>query len=93
MAELEFTRREVEDLARKLDSPQSQLSERERVLLLAIFSAASSRVRRGGAESTGQAEAALANFREGLVNAFIPGDGPDFIIEEIGIHPDRLSWR
>ena len=43
MAELEFTRREVEDLARKLASLQSELSERELVLLVAIFSAASAK--------------------------------------------------
>jgi hypothetical protein len=89
MAELEFSRREVEDLAGKLDSQGSQLSRRERLLLLAIFSAASNEVRRSGAETPGQTEATLANLREELVNAFIPGDDPHFIINAIGIHPDQ----
>jgi hypothetical protein len=89
MAELEFTRRQVEDLARKLDSPESQLSERERALLLAIFSAASIQVRPSGAEGSGRTEATLANLREELVNAFIPGDATEFLIHDISIHPDR----
>jgi hypothetical protein len=89
MAELEFSRGEVEDLAGKLDAPQSQLSRRERLLLLAIFSAASNKVRLSGAESPGKTEATLASLREELVNAFIPGNAPDFIIDSSGIHPDR----
>ena len=89
MAELEFTRREVEDLARKLASLQSELSERELVLLVAIFSAASNRVRRSGAESPGQTGPTLDNLRQELVNAFIPGHAPDFVIDGTGIHPDR----
>jgi len=87
MAELEFTRREIEDLARKLASPESQLSERERALLLAIFSAAGRQARPRYPEGSGRAELTLANLREELVKAFIPGDapegtiyGPDYIV-------------
>jgi len=91
MAELEFSRREVEELARKLDSPQLQLSERERVLLLAVFSVASNQVRHSDTESSGRTEATLANLREELVNAFIPGDASDFIISGHIIVPDKSS--
>ena len=80
MAELEFTRREIEDLARKLASPQSQLSEREQALLLAIFSAAGRQARPRYPEGSGRAELTLANLREELVKAFIPGDAPEFTI-------------
>ncbi len=77
MAELEFTRREIEDLARKLASPESQLSEQERALLLAIFSAAGRQARPRYPEGSGRAELTLANLREELVKAFIPGDAPE----------------
>jgi hypothetical protein len=80
MAELEFTRREIEDLAGKLASPQSQFSERERALLLAIFTAAGGQVRPRHPEGSGRAEPTLANLREELVKAFIPGDAPEFTI-------------
>ena len=80
MAELVFTRTEIEDLARKLASPQSQLSERERALLLAIFAAASRQVRPRHPEGSGRAEPTLANLREELVKAFIPGEAPEFTV-------------
>lgn len=76
MGELEFSRSEVENLAQKLDSPQLQLSEKERALLLAIFSAASNRVRPADA-----ARPTLADLRDELLNAFIPEDSAaEFII-------------
>lgn len=76
MGELEFSRAEVENLAQKLDSPQLQLSEKEKALLLAIFSAASNRVRPADA-----ARPTLADLRGELLNAFIPDDSAaEFII-------------
>jgi hypothetical protein len=87
MTKLEFTRRDVENLAEKLGSPQLGLSERERVLLLAIFSAASDRVRRADVEGYGKVELTLADLREQLVRAFIPGDSTDYSLEVLGIHP------
>jgi hypothetical protein len=76
MGELEFSRAEVENLAQKLDSPQLQLSGKEKALLLAIFSAASSRVR-----PVEEARPTLDDLRDDLLNAFIPDDAAcDFII-------------
>ena len=76
MGELEFTRAEVENLAQKLDSPQLQLSAKEKALLLAIFSAASNRVR-----PADTARPTLADLRDELLNAFIPEDSAsEFII-------------
>jgi hypothetical protein len=86
MAELEFTRGEIDDLVRKLTSPQLQLSERERALLLAIFSAACRQVRPGYPEGSAAADPTLANLREDLVKAFIPWDAPEFTIE----HPNFI---
>jgi len=68
MSDVEFNRTEIEALTSKLDSPQLQLSDRERVLLRAIFAAAGSQVRRRGA-GTGEQESALANLREELLNS------------------------
>lgn len=79
MAELEFTRGEIDDLARKLTSPQLQLSERERALLLAIFSAACRQVQPKYPEGSG--EPTLADLREELVKAFIPWDVSEFTID------------
>jgi hypothetical protein len=93
MTELQFSRREIEDLAQKLDSPQSQLSARERTLLLAIFSAARGAVQSSPApgpgtpaEGPGSAQT-LTNLREQLVNAFIPGGGTDFTMASPRIGP------
>lgn len=69
MGELEFSRAEVENLAQKLDSPQLELSGKEKALLLAIFSAASDRVRPADTERP-----TLADLRDDLLKAFIPED-------------------
>lgn len=87
MSELQFSRTEIEGLAQKLDSPQSQLSEREKQLLLAIFSAARDQVRSSGPETSGEAEVTLTNLRERLLNSFIPGDGAEFIMGVPNIEP------
>jgi hypothetical protein len=85
MAELEFTRGEIDDLARKLTAPQLQLSERERALLLAIFSAACRQVQPKYPEGSG--ESTLADLREDLVKAFIPWDASEFTM----VRPDRIT--
>jgi len=87
MSELEFNRAEIEALAGKLDSPQLQLSDRERTLLRAIFAAAGSQVHRLGAG--GEREPTLANLREELVNSFIPGDATEFTMNVTDIFDDR----
>ena len=81
MGELEFSRGEVEDLAQKLTSPDLQLSTQEQALLLAIFSAASNQVRSSDAPPPVTGEPTLANLHEELINAFIPGDATEFIID------------
>jgi len=72
MASLEFSREEVENLARKLDSVQAQLSDGERILLLAIFAAAGEQVdvvvRPTDTQHTAE------DLRKEIVKAFIPGD-------------------
>ena len=89
MGELEFSRAEVEDLAQKLTSPDLQLSAQEQALLLAIFSAASNRVRSSDAPPPVRGEPTLANLHEELINAFIPGDAPEFIIDAPIIIPPK----
>ncbi len=86
MTERQFTRREIEGLADKLDPIQSQLTERERELLLAIFSAARDGVRPAPAGAP-ETAAATADLREQLLNAFIPGGGTSFIIADIKVGP------
>jgi hypothetical protein len=88
MSDVEFNRTEVEALTAKLDSPQLQLSERERVLLRAIFAAAGNQVRRRGA-GAGEREAGLASLREELANSFIPGEATEFSMPPSDIFDDR----
>jgi hypothetical protein len=85
MTNVPFSRQVIEELADKLDSLQSQLSDRERELLLAIFSAARDRVRPDHAEVG--TEVTQADLRGQLLNAFIPGAGTDFIIADIKVGP------
>lgn len=77
MSDLQFSRAEIEDLARKLGSLQAELSERERQLLVAIFAAARIEVRSISDDSGG---AAVADLRRQLLEAFIPYSGDDFTI-------------
>jgi hypothetical protein len=85
MTDVPFSRQDIEDLAGKLDSLQSQLSDSEQTLLLAIFSAARDRVRAGVAEAA--PEVTADDLRQQLLNAFIPGGGTSFIISDIKIGP------
>jgi hypothetical protein len=88
VSELPFRRQEIEVLAQKLDSPQAQLSEREKKLLLAIFSAARSQV--GSSEDSGEVEITLTDLRGQLLNAFVPDEGIEFLVL-INIHPINPS--
>jgi hypothetical protein len=74
MEELEFSRREVEELVDKLVS--YDLSERERALLLTIFWAAAELV----SPALPRASSDLTELREQLANSFLPDTGDEFII-------------
>jgi hypothetical protein len=77
MNDLEFSRSDIVDLATKLDSLKTQLSDNERKLLLAIFSAASSQVwQLGSTAAAVPGEPTLTDLREQLIKAFIPADAP-----------------
>jgi hypothetical protein len=54
------------------------------VLLLAIFSAAGDQVRPIASKGSGKTQAELANLREQLLNAFIPGDATEFVMRASG---------
>ena len=98
MADLEFNRQEIEDLARKLSTLESSLSEQERALLLAIFAAAADRARQTGpsvatlpeastdeAPETGAGtdeQATLADLQQQLLSAFIPGSSFDSVTQD-----------
>jgi hypothetical protein len=89
MASFEFDREEIEELARKLGSLAAQLSDRERELLLAIFSAARVHVSlHVPTDSSDPVELTLADLQEQILNAFIPGEGIDVHIDSrIGAMP------
>jgi hypothetical protein len=77
MAELEFSRSEVEGLAAKLVSVD--LSECERELLLAIFWAAAEQV----SPAPPQAAPDPDGLGEQLVHSFLPDSGEEFMILRI----------
>jgi hypothetical protein len=85
MSELRFSRAEVEGLAQKLGSPEAGLSEREKLLLLAIFAAARNKV--SPSEDLGEVEGRLTDLREQLLTAFIPDEGTEFFICLSGVTP------
>ena len=89
MTQLEFHRSEIESLAEKLSQDNPQLDDRDRGLLLAIFSAASANVTpRSQARIPAAAELTLAELKDQLIDAFIPGEDDEFIIVcRIGVPP------
>ncbi len=89
MPKLDFTREEIEELAQKLDSLQSQLSDRDRLLLLAIFAAASNQVWNKEEKGLGATEPTLADLRKELLNAFLPGNDHKFYIHVPIITPPK----
>lgn len=92
MDNVQFTRRDIDELADKLDSVARELSKRERELLLAIFATAAAQAGNGPDTSTGTLPAAEvsgspakgaapigqnpADLRHQLLNAFMPGPPP-----------------
>jgi hypothetical protein len=84
MSDLLFSRAEIEGLAQKLDSPQAQLSDREKQLLVAIFAAAGTEVRSISADSS---DITVTDLRRQLLKAFIPDDGDDFVLKGGDIDP------
>lgn len=89
MANLEFSQKDIEDLARKLSTLQPFLSDQERALLLAIFAAAAGSAKPFGpsgatlpkAGIAGQAAVAgtaapvtAADLQQQLLGAYVPGN-------------------
>jgi hypothetical protein len=90
---MEFSQKEIEDLARKLVSVKPELTDPERALLLAVFSAASDHVSLliKDSEYPGPEN---GDLREKILQAFIPfheglsGEGNEYVIEcRIGTDP------
>jgi hypothetical protein len=101
MADVEFTRKDIEDLARKLSTLQPFLSDQERQLLLAIFATAADH-----AESTGpggaslpaasirgqEADAGAADqvtaegLQQQLLSAYVPGNDFDSLTQAHSWH-------
>ncbi len=86
MAELQFSRKELEDLARKVGTLQPFLSDKERALLLAIFASAEHHVRvtEPGHGAFAEVNVLGQELEEGyptlgdlmrqLLNSYIPGN-------------------
>ncbi len=87
MADLEFTREDIEELTGKLNSVAGRHSATERDLLLAIFATAATRAGNGPDTTTGTLPTARVNdnrekahrpedLRDQLLKAYIPGPPP-----------------
>jgi hypothetical protein len=87
MENLEFSRKELEDLARKVGTLQPFLSDKERKLLLAIFASAEHHVTVPGTdrgvfpavnvlaqELEEEESPSLADLQRQLLNSYIPGN-------------------
>lgn len=97
MANLEFNRRDIENLAQKLATLWDKFSPQERDLLLAIFANAAGNVNPPGqkqpatlpaASDSAQAlaagadyEATLANYQQQLLTAYIAGNSFDSVTD------------
>lgn len=83
MSDLQFSRAEIEDLARKLGSLQSELTEGEMQLLVAIFAAARNEVRSVSGDS---GDVTVTDLRRQLLEAFLPDySGDHFRMSGIGL--------
>jgi hypothetical protein len=96
MADLQFSRQEIADLAQKLTTIASDLSERETSLLVAIFAAAADRATPAGpgggatlpryeiriwpGEAGYEEGVNLLDLKQELLNAFIPGNDFNFFV-------------
>jgi hypothetical protein len=83
MAELRFSRGDIERLMDKLSTLDPPLTDREQRLLLAIFSVAADHARQPPAADSADAlaEAGLAELRDQIVRSFVPGTSDDFLID------------
>jgi hypothetical protein len=97
MADLEFNKQDIENLAQKLATLWDKFSPQERDLLLAIFANAADNVNPPGpkqpatlpaASNSAQAlvaganyEATLANYQQQLLTAYVPGNSFDSITD------------
>jgi hypothetical protein len=104
MAELEFSREDIEGLTQKLASLWPEFSAQERALLLAIFGAAAGNANfptqnqpatLPAASDSAQPlpagagyEETLANYQQQLLTAYTPGNSFDSITE--GEHTPRI---
>lgn len=79
MAELRFSRSDIESLVEKLIAISFQLSDREQHLLLAILSVAADHAGQPGSSGL-PAGATLAELREQIVQSFVPGSGEEFLL-------------
>ena len=82
MAELRFSRSDIEGLVGKLTTLSSQLSDQEHRLLLVIFSVAADHARQPAPTGSPDvpADATLAGMREQIVRSFVPGSGEEFLL-------------
>jgi hypothetical protein len=88
IAELEFSRSDVESLAQKLDTLKPQLSGQQQALLVAIFAAAADQVRPAGSSGSADiTELNLADLRDQLLNSFAPSEGSEFVMSLPRIGP------
>jgi hypothetical protein len=89
----EFSRKEINDLAQRLDSLSPDLSDGERALLLAIFWVAGADVSVVPAPRAQDSERTGADLKEQILKAFIPaGDNADdeFILQ-LQVVSDRIT--
>ncbi len=80
MAELRFSRSDIEGLVAKLSTLSSQLSDREQHLLLAILAVASEHACQPSSSGLPD-DATLAELREQIVQSFVPGSDDEFHFE------------
>lgn len=97
MADLEFNRQDIENLAQKLATLWDVFSPQERALLLAIFASAADNANPPGQDQPAtlpaasnsapplppgaDAQATLANYQQQLLTAYTPGNSFDSITE------------
>jgi hypothetical protein len=80
MTELVFKKEDISALAAKLAASETRLTDQERELLLAIFSAAKQHV--SDQKRVSKASSDPAKFRDQLINSFVPDSGSRFLIKQ-----------
>lgn len=92
MTALSFSRDDIQKLAKRLDSLRPALTDHERTLLLAIFTAASAHVSLS-AGIQGSPEPTVRDLKRQIENSFIPGNDNNFNIiipARIGVWPGPI---